>query len=57
MDPVTALANVAVALLKFLTVLAEGQTAAQREKLTDFYIADLERWRKLFKLDSEPKKP
>ena len=55
MDPITAFANVATALLTFLTEVVKGQTPAQKEKLWTFYLEDLERWRKLFKLDKVDK--
>lgn len=51
MDPLTAVANLITALTKLITVMAEGQTPEQRQQLWDWYIADVKRWRKLFRLD------
>jgi hypothetical protein len=51
MDPLTAFTAIVTALLEFMTEVVRGQTPEQRAKIWDFYIADVERWRKLFKLD------
>lgn len=51
MDPITAFANVATALLNFATKLVEGQTPEQKAKIWEWYIADVERLRMLLKLD------
>jgi hypothetical protein len=51
-DPVTALANLITALTNLVKVVIEGQTPEQRKVMWDWYIADVERWRKLFKLDT-----
>lgn len=53
MDPLTSLANLIAALTKLVTVIVEGQTPEQRKVMWDWYIADVARWRKLFKLDSD----
>jgi hypothetical protein len=34
-------------------VIAESQTAQQRQILWDWYLKDVARWRKLFKLDED----
>lgn len=52
MDPITALANLITALTNLVTAMAEGQTPEQRKILWDWYIADVARWRKWFKLDA-----
>ncbi len=52
MDPLTAFANLVTELTKLVAVIVEGQTPEQRAKFWDWYIADVERWRKLFKLDA-----
>lgn len=51
MDPVTAFANLITSLTQLVTVVVEGQTPEQRKIMWDWYIADVTRWRKLFKLD------
>ena len=52
MDPLTALAQMVDSITKLVTVVVEGQTPEQKRIIWDWYIADQERWRKLFKLDS-----
>ncbi len=51
MDPVTAFANLATALIKFATVSAEGQTADQRALIWSLVIKDMLWWRRLLKID------
>jgi len=51
MDPITALANLITQLTKLVTVIVEGQTPEQKKQIWDWYISDVTRWRKLFKLD------
>jgi hypothetical protein len=41
-------------LLKIVLLAMEGQTPAQREKMWEWYIADLSFWRALLKLDPSP---
>jgi hypothetical protein len=41
-------------LLKIVLLAMEGQTPAQREKMWDMYLRDLEWWRQRFKLDPSP---
>lgn len=53
MDPLTSLANLIAALTKLVTVIVEGQTPEQRKVMWDWYIADVAKWRKLFKLDGD----
>ncbi len=55
MDPVTAFVNVATALLKFMTVVVEGQTPEQKKILWDLYIQDILWWRHFLKIDTLPK--
>jgi hypothetical protein len=50
-DPLTVYANLVVALLEFMTEVSRGQSAAQKEKLWSYYLEDVARWRKFFKLD------
>jgi hypothetical protein len=54
MDPVTAGLNAFAALLKYLTVIAEGQPVEAREKMWGWFIKDIEWWRKVLKIDTEP---
>lgn len=60
MDPLTAGLNAFTALLKYLTVIAEGQPPHVREKLWGWFIEDIAWWRKIFKIvfkidrDAEP---
>lgn len=51
MDPVTAFANVAVALLAFMTEVVKGQPEDVRAKIWGWYVADIDRWRSFFGLD------
>jgi hypothetical protein len=41
-------------LLKIVLLAMEGQTPAQREKMWDMYLRDLEWWRQRFTLDPSP---
>ena len=50
MDPVTAFVNLATALLKYLTVIAEGQPEEVRRELWSMYVSDLKWWRKFLKI-------
>ncbi len=38
-------------LLEVVKLAMEGQTLEQRQKMWDWYIKDVERWRRLLKLD------
>ncbi len=38
-------------LLEIVKLAMEGQTPEQRAKMWDWYIADVERWRRLLKLE------
>ena len=38
-------------LLRIVVLAMEGQSQEQREKMWEWYIADVARWRKLLKLD------
>jgi len=51
MDPVTALINLVTALTKLITTITEGQTPEQKKIMWDWYIKDVEFWRKLLKID------
>jgi hypothetical protein len=51
MDPITALANVISEVTKLVTVIVEGQTPEQKKQIWDWYIADVARWRKAFRID------
>lgn len=51
MDPITAIANLVTELTKLVTVVMEGQTPEQQKQLWDWYLNDIAKWRKLFKLD------
>lgn len=51
MDPLTALANVITAITKLVTVVVEGQSPEQRAQIWEWYLADVARWRKFFKVD------
>ena len=51
MDPITAFAQVVIAITNMVTKIVEGQTPEQKKQLWDWYIADVARWRKFFKVD------
>ena len=51
MDPATAALNAFAALLKFLTVIAEGQPENVRRELWEMYLKDVQWWRKTLKID------
>lgn len=53
MDPLTAFANLVAEITKLVRAIAEGQTPEQRKILWDWYIGDVKRLRRLFKLDDE----
>lgn len=53
MDPATAALNAFAALLKFLTVIAEGQPEDVRRELWQLYLKDLKWWRSKLKIDDE----
>ena len=38
-------------ILRIVLQAMEGQSPEQKQKMWDWYIADVERWRKLLKLD------
>lgn len=48
---VVAIANMIQAIAEAVTELSRGQTDAQKQKMWDWYVTDVERWRALFKLD------
>lgn len=50
MDPLTAFANLTEAIVKFLTVIAEGQTPEQKKQLWDWYIEDMKFLRGVFNI-------
>jgi|GEM_PF-6459001 len=52
MDPITAITNLVTELTKLVTVVVEGQTPEQRAQIWQWYIDDVTKWRKLFKLDT-----
>jgi hypothetical protein len=51
MDPLTAFTNLITAITTLVVTIADGQTPEQRKQIWDWYIADVTRWRHLFKLD------
>ena len=51
MDPITAFAQVVTAITNLVTAVVHSQTPEQQKIMWDWYIADVERWRKWFKLD------
>jgi hypothetical protein len=51
MDPITALANLITALTNLVKVVIEGQPPEVKKQLWDWYVTDVAKWRKLFKLD------
>jgi hypothetical protein len=51
MDPITAFAMVVKSITDMITEIVKGQTPEQKQKIWDWYIADVERWRKFFKLE------
>jgi len=50
MDPVTAFAELARSLMDLVTTAMKGQTPEQSEKIWQWYIDDVARWRRLFKI-------
>lgn len=52
MDPITASVNLITALTNLVAAMSEGQTPEQKKILWDWYIADVQFWRKFFKIDS-----
>lgn len=42
-------------LLEIVLEAMRGQTPEQKAKMWDFYIRDLEWWRRFLKLDAQPK--
>ena len=40
--------------LRIVLLAMEGQTPEQRAKMWDWYITDVEHWRKFLKLDDAP---
>ncbi len=53
MDPITAFANLATALVKWATVAAEGQTPEQRAIIWAWFIKDIAWWRHFLKIDKD----
>jgi len=51
MDPVTAWAMAVKAIAEMVTEIVKGQPPEERAKIWAWYVADQERWRKLFKID------
>lgn len=54
MDPLTAALNAFTALLKYATVVAEGQPADVREQMWRWTVKDIAWWRRKLKIDDEP---
>lgn len=52
MDPVTAFLNLSTATLNLVTAAFEGASPAQKQVFLQWYIDDMNRWRKLLKLDA-----
>jgi hypothetical protein len=53
MDPITAFAVAAKAIAEMVTEIVRGQPPEVKEKMWKWYVEDVERWRRLFKLDDE----
>lgn len=53
MDPVTAFVNLAQAILKFATVIAEGQPPDVREQIWRMYLSDLKAIRRALNIPTE----
>lgn len=51
MDPITAAVTLITAITNLMNTIVEGQTPEQRKQMWDWYIADIERIRKMLKLD------
>ncbi len=51
MDPATAFFEAIKAVAEMITELSRGQTIEQKQKFWDWYIADVEAWRKLLHID------
>lgn len=54
MDPLTAWAQAVKAVAEMITELSRGQSDEQKKKLAEWWIRDMERWRRFWKLDDEP---
>ena len=52
MDPLTAFAQAIKAVAEMVTELSRGQSNDQKQKMWDWYVTDVERLRKWFKLDA-----
>ncbi len=44
-----------IKVIDLVLVLADGQTAAQKKKMWDWIIKDIERWRTFWGIDTDPK--
>ena len=53
MDPLTAFTNLATALVKYATVVAEGQPQDVREQMWRWFVKDIGWWRKKLGIDDE----
>jgi hypothetical protein len=51
MDPLSAFALAIKAVAEMVTELSRGQTVEQKQKMWEWYVTDVERLRKWFKLD------
>ena len=51
MDPVTAAALAVKAIAEMVTEIVRGQPPEVKAKIWDWWVADMERWRKLLKLE------
>lgn len=51
MDPITAVANLIDSITKLVTVIVAGQPPEVQKQLWEWYVADVARWRKLFRVD------
>jgi hypothetical protein len=51
MDPLTAWANATKAIAEMVTEIVSGQPPDVKAKVWEWYVADVERMRKFFKID------
>lgn len=49
--------QIIVLILQIVKLAMEGQSPEQRQKMWDWYVRDVERWRKWLKLDPAPAEP
>lgn len=52
MDPVTALALATKAIAEMVTEIVKGQPPEVKQRVWEWYVADIDRLRKLLKLDA-----